>query len=382
MTNSTGKKRTPPKESFHSTTDENYGQVFTPASIAQKMWALAQNSGKFLEPSCGPGIFLAGASRPYVALEKDPTVASPKAQIQDFFTYSLKNKFTTIIGNPPYVRFQEIAPDTKNLLPKGAFDQRANLYLFFIKKCCAHLSPGGELIFITPRDFMKLTSAAPLNREMAATGGFTYFEDLGDGVVFKNVSPNVCIWRWEKGARTSLLQEVSGQLVYGARSVKKSLGDYFDIKVGAVSGADKLFQHDTRGNCAFVYSATRQTGQLRRMFYNVKDSYLEQYKPQLLRRKIKKFNEKNWWHWGRNYHESRKPRIYVNCKTRQANPFFINSATAYDGAVLALIPKTLEVEQNLAAWVNKLNSAPWKDLGFVCGGRYVFTQRALATIRW
>ena len=358
------------------------GQIFTPTPIAEKMWRLAKNSGKFLEPSCGPGVFLTTTRRPYVALEKDPVIAHPAAQIRDFFAYSPKNKFTTIIGNPPYLRFKEIPAETKKLLPADEFDHRTNLYLFFMKKCCEHLTPGGELIFITPRDFMKLTAAAPLNREMAATGGFTYFEDLGDAHVFKDASPNVCIWRWEKGSTTSLLQETAGQLIYGSRARNKCLGDYFDIKVGAVSGADKIFQNDSRGNCAFVCAATRKTGKLRKMLYNQKDPSLEPYKAQLLQRKIKKFDESNWWTWGRNYHQSPKPRIYVNCKTRHLNPFFIHAAHAYDGAVLALIPKTLAVEKNLAGWVKKLNSAPWKDLGFVCGGRYVFTQRALATISW
>lgn len=34
----------------------------------------------------------------------------------DFFDYGEENKFETIIGNPPYVRYKDIPPDTKKKL--------------------------------------------------------------------------------------------------------------------------------------------------------------------------------------------------------------------------------------------------------------------------
>ena len=37
---------------------ESLGQVFTPPHIVSDMLALVQNSGRFLEPSCGNGAFL------------------------------------------------------------------------------------------------------------------------------------------------------------------------------------------------------------------------------------------------------------------------------------------------------------------------------------
>jgi tRNA1(Val) A37 N6-methylase TrmN6 len=64
-----------------------------------------------------------------------------------------------VIGNPPYVRYRDIGAATRKLLRQDGFDERSNLYLFFIEKCVRHLAPGGELIFITPRDFLKATSA-------------------------------------------------------------------------------------------------------------------------------------------------------------------------------------------------------------------------------
>jgi adenine-specific DNA-methyltransferase len=58
------------------------------------------------------------------------------------------------------------------------------------------------------------------------------------------------------------------------------------------------------------------------MIYNTKDPSLFKYKKELIERKIKKFDENNWYMWGRGYCESKKNRIYVNGKTRQKNPFF------------------------------------------------------------
>jgi adenine-specific DNA methylase len=92
-----------------------------------------------------------------------------------FFAYPTTEQFDTIIGNPPYVRFQDVAVDTKKKLKSQLFDSRSNLFLFFIEKCVRHLKPGGELIFIVPREFIKLTAAKKLNAWLYAQGSITHF---------------------------------------------------------------------------------------------------------------------------------------------------------------------------------------------------------------
>jgi adenine-specific DNA-methyltransferase len=57
---------------------------------------------------------------------------------------------------------------------------------------------GGELVFITPRDFVKATSAVPLNRLLHAAGTITDFVDLGDSRLFDGATPNCAIWRFER----------------------------------------------------------------------------------------------------------------------------------------------------------------------------------------
>lgn len=95
----------------------------------------------------------------------------------------------------------------------------------------------------------------------------------------------------------------------------------------------------------------------------------------MISRGIKKFNEQNWWSWGRciNFREN-EPRIYVNCRTRNKNPFFLNNCKKWDGSILALFPK---IKMNLPSVVEKLNSLDWQKMGFATGGRYIFSQKAL-----
>ena len=106
-------------------------------------------------------------------------------------------------------------------------------------------------------------------------------------------------------------------------------------------------------------------------------AYLWGFKTQLLQRKIRKFNETNWWEWGRDYHKSEMPRIYVNTKTRNKKPFFLHSCNAYDGSILAIFPKFKVDSIMLQKICDKLNDIDWQELGFVCDGRFLFSQRSL-----
>jgi len=359
------------------------GQVFTPPAVVSAMLALRQNFGRVLEPSAGAGAFMRALESDAVGFELDArVVADARVQVGDFFAYSLDNRFDTIIGNPPYVRYQDIRLSTKRLLPMEWFDRRSNLYLFFIAKCMAHLDTGGELIFITPRDFMKSTNAKRLNEALYKQGSMTHFIELGDARVFDGYTPNCAIWRWQRGlksrktAQGNLFCYQDGQIWFGdAPPTGDRLGDYADVKVGAVSGADNIFANNRHANISMVCSQTRATGLERKMIYNKRCEYLQQHKAALLRRRIRRFDESNWWQWGRRYDDRPGARVYVNCKTRHAKPFFASDTRAYDGSVLALFPKDGISASRLAG---KLNRVDWQALGFVCDGRLMFTQKSLA----
>jgi adenine-specific DNA-methyltransferase len=214
----------------------------------------------------------------------------PGARVMDFFALPENETFATIIGNPPYVRYQDIAAETR-AEQASVLDGRANLYLFFIEKCLRHLAPGGELVFITPRDFLKATSAVPLNRLLHAAGTITDFVDLGDSRLFADATPNCAIWRFERDnfsrstryaaqgvadglAGLGRLQweerhfvESGGHLLFTRGDYALHLSDIAFVKVGAVSAADDLYASEAYGNRSFVCSATVATGATRRMLW-------------------------------------------------------------------------------------------------------------------
>ncbi len=385
---------------------DGLGQVFTPPSVVQAMLALRRNSGRVLEPSCGDGAFsrqLPGC----VAIELDARHAPPGSLNIDFFAYPEREKFATVIGNPPYVRYQDIAPATQGLLRSRLFDQRSNLYLFFIEKAVRHLKDGGELIFITPRDFLKTTSSVRLNRWLFEQGTITDAIELGDARVFSGAVPNCLIWRFEKGRFDRALRyaeigvrdrladalaapgwqqrhlvEAAGHLIFAREKYTLHLRDIVSVKVGAVSGADDIYASETDGHRDFVCSSTVKTGQTRRMIWVDKDdpppTVLLPHKERLMARGIRPFDEHNWWHWGRGYPQTDAPRIYVNGRTREQQPFFLHRCSHFDGAVLALFPHDPACDQDaLCALRDALNALAWDELGFVCDGRFIFAQRSL-----
>ena len=154
-----------------------------------------------------------------------------------------------------------------------------------------------------------------------------------------------------------------------------NLKDIFTVKVGAVSGNDKIFTNDEYGNADFVNSTTAKTDKTRKMIFNINIPYLEEYKDVLMARRIRKFSENDWWQWGRLHHISEQKRIYVNCKTRNKKPFFVHKCKNYDGSVLALFPNEQSLNENELC--EKLNNVNWYELGFVCDGRYIFSQKSL-----
>ena len=370
----------------------NLGQVFTPCFIVSDMINLIKNKGNILEPSAGDGAFsLKLKQKRLTSIEFDARLAQKHNFLNiDFFDVDINKKFDTIIGNPPYVRYQDINTSTKQLLQYppninnidySIFDNRSNLFLFFIYKSILHLKDNGELIFITPRDFLKATSSINLNQFIYKHGTITDIIELGDRRIFKNAQPNTIIWRFEKdnfSRITSIKKEFmlnKGQLLFTKNRYNINFSDIAFVKVGAVSGADKYFEHEDGQE--FICSYTNKTGRIKKMIYNTYHQHLEQVKPQLLNRKIRSFGENNWYEWGRKYYKSDAKRIYVNNKTRRKRPFFLSSVTAYDGSVLAIFPKYNLIDNELNDLCDELNSVNWKELGFVVDGRFIFSQKSL-----
>lgn len=121
------------------------GAFFTPPVIASFItnWAVRDASDLILEPSAGDAEFLAhsvsrlralGASTPVVhGVELHPWSAEYGAgrvraaggevimTISDFFDTPASGHYTAVIGNPPYIRFQDFAGEARTKARAAAF---------------------------------------------------------------------------------------------------------------------------------------------------------------------------------------------------------------------------------------------------------------------
>lgn len=292
----------------------------------------------------------------------------------DFLKVNFETKFKTIIGNPPYVKQKS----------------GKNLYLKFIEKCLDLLDENGELIFIVPSDFMKLTSAASIIRRMGEEGSFTDFYFPHDEKLFDSASIDVVVFRYQRGGSNHVARvngiETAYTIFDGILQFCDASGqcaaELFDIYVGLVSGKDDVFKV-AFGNINVLtdkdkvekFAFGKATPQI--------IAHLENHKDVLMARKIRKFTESNWFEWGapRNItHMERlagKPCIYVRTLTRSAEPAFIGQVQYFGGALLCMIPKKILDLTKVVDFLNKKETRA----DYTYSGRFKIGQRQLAHIK-
>jgi adenine-specific DNA-methyltransferase len=110
------------------------------------------------------------------------------------------------------------------------------------------------------------------------------------------------------------------------------------------------------------------------------NEYLLKHKKELLDRRIKKFNQKNWFEWGapRNIttieENLNKDCIYIHNLTRQKNVAFKGKVNYFGGSLLILIPKE---KVNLNKIIDYLNSDVFKN-NFMFSGRFKLGHRQIS----
>ena len=296
----------------------------------------------------------------------------------DFMTQQIIKTYKTIVGNPPYVR-----------------TKKGNLYIDFTEKCYNLLEDNGELIFIVPSDFLKLTSASKLLDIMMTNGTFTHIFHPHNEKMFKNASIDVIVFRYCKNSLIDKRVLYNEQLLYITNSnglitfgEEQNISnilfqDYFDIYVGLVSGKEDVFKNEELGNIEVLNGEDK----IEKYIYVKKYPYdnekinkhLLHHKKKLIERGIRKFNENNWFEWGapRNIttinNNIGKNCIYISNLTRKPNVAFLGKVNYFGGGLLMLKPKT---KCNLNNIVSYLNSNTFKD-NFVFSGRFKIGQRQL-----
>jgi SAM-dependent methyltransferase len=103
--------------------------------------------------------------------------------------------FDAVIGNPPYVRIQELGRDVARYCREryatahGAFDA----YVPFIERGLELLRPHGRLGFIVPSKFLKLGYGGRLRARLARDRLVESIHDFGDTQKFDGVTNYTCI---------------------------------------------------------------------------------------------------------------------------------------------------------------------------------------------
>lgn len=366
------------------------GQFFTiNEGLQQYVFDRVKHKGSLLlEPSFGAGHllkkFVEGDSEyPMICYEIDSSIKpciTIKSQQQlvycDFMSQQFDTTFKTIVGNPPYVQKSD-----------------GNLYLHFIKKCFELLDDDGELIFIVPSDFLKLTSASKIISEMVKYGSFTHFLYPNDENLFDRASVDVVVFRYEKGIFTERV-EVNDTLKYynvidGIVTFTDTpmcgdiVSNVFNVYVGLVSGKDEVYKVPFGNTEILVDEGEREKFIFTTSFpmgNREIDEHLMENKQVLIERKIRKFNDGNWFEWGapRNLktieENLNRPCIYMKNLTRSDVVAFKDKVSYFGGKLLCLIPRC---DVNLDKTIEFLNSHTFKK-NYIYAGRFKIGQRQLA----
>lgn len=369
-------------------TKHNLGQYFTTHNeLKEKVFEFILNDPKIiLEPCIGQGDLIK------FIICKNPTVIFDMYEIDininlldgvdkdkviygDFMTKHNLGQYKTIIGNPPYVR-----------------TSKGNLYIDFIEKCYKLLEDKGELIFIVPSDFFKLTSASKLLNDMMMNGSFTHVFHPNNDRMFDSACIDIIIFRYCKkliqntvlynNKRLYIINN-NGLITFNKQESVDNVmfQDYFDIYVGLVSAKEDVYKNKELGNIEVINGLDKIEKYIFIEKYpcenNEINTYLIKHKNQLISRGIRKFNEKNWFEWGapRNINTIRrnagKDCIYIYNLTRKTEVSFVSKVSYFSGGLLMLIPKQ---NYNLSSIVSYINSNEFKD-NFMFSGRFKIGHR-------
>jgi adenine-specific DNA-methyltransferase len=170
------------------------GAFFTPEGITEHLaeWALRDVEDLVLEPSAGEAAFLVAAVNRLRALGNEnpdvygvevhaPSARTASARIRaaggtahikvsDFFLTAPSARYSAVIGNPPFVRYQDFSGESRDRARFAALQQGvaltglASAWAAFVVHSAAHLKPGGRLGLVLPAELLSVNYAAPVRR--------------------------------------------------------------------------------------------------------------------------------------------------------------------------------------------------------------------------
>jgi len=185
------------------------GAFFTPEPITRFIadWAIRSWDDRVLEPSAGDAAFLVDAVRRL----RDLGVETPKVEgieihdysariarqrireaggtgrvsVSDFFEVSPRRQYDAVIGNPPYLRYQDWSGSMRERSRAAALTAGVRLtglassWAAFTIQSAMFLRPGGRLGLVLPAELLSVNYAAPVRRFL-----FEHFRSI-DLVLFE-----------------------------------------------------------------------------------------------------------------------------------------------------------------------------------------------------
>lgn len=305
------------------------------------------------------------------------TIEVDKVNYGDFMEADVRRKYDTIVGNPPYIK-----------------KSTGNLYIEFIEKCFRLLNVNGELIFIIPSDFFKLTSSSKLLNEMLSVGNFTHIWHPNKENLFEKASIDVLVFRYclkEEEMKKTLYNDKMKYLINTNGTITfseslqegKLISEYFNVYVGMVTGKESVYKNKELGNISLLNGKDKIDRYiLINTFptdWETLNTYMLEHKDTLMNRKIKKFTEENWWLWGapRNIKAIQdnwgKECIYISNLTRNKEVAFTEKVQYFGGSLLMLLPKK---DIKLKKVCNYLNSEFFKS-NYMYSNRFKIGHRQL-----
>jgi adenine-specific DNA-methyltransferase len=374
-------------------TNNNLGQYFTThTELKEKLFSFILNTpSSILEPCIGQGDLVSFINEKNDRVEFDMYEIDTAIKLLDgihkedviygdFMTQNIEKKYETIVGNPPFVR-----------------TKKGNLYIDFTEKCFNLLEDDGELIFIVPSDFLKLTSAARLLNMMMMNGTFTHIYHPHNEKMFKDAAIDIIIFRYCKSKslekkvsyndKSMFITNSNGLIVFSDKETNESnsvlIKDYFDIYVGIVSGKESVYKNEELGNIEVLNGENKVE-----KYINIDvfpsdnediNNHLLENKKVLIERGIRKFNEKNWFEWGalRNITTIQsnvgKDCIYIYNLTRKQQVAFVGKVGYFGGGLIMLKPKKTCNLKNITSYINGKEF----KYNFVFSGRFKIGHRQI-----
>ena len=373
------------------TTKHELGQYYTTHNeLKETVFEFILNSpNNILEPSIGRGDLITFITNRLPNIIFDmyeidtqikllDNIEQDKVVYGDFMTQPITKTYKTIVGNPPYIR-----------------TKKGNLYIDFTEKCYNLLDANGELIFIVPSDFLKLTSASKLLNVMMSNGTFTHIFHPHNEKMFANASIDVILFRYCKNSliekkvlyndKILYISNSNGLITFDEKVNNNNVlfQDYFDIYVGLVSGKEEVYKNEEHGNIEVLNGHNKFEKYIYIETYPCENEkineYLIEHKNELITRGIRKFNEKNWFEWGAPRNISTinsnlgKDCIYIYNLTRKSDVSFLGKVSYFGGGLLMLKPKK---KCDLNKIVTYINSTTFKA-NFMFSGRFKIGHRQI-----